>query len=91
MTRTITWAAQRARIRKRGFMQQESATPVFIGIDVAKDLLDVHIHPLRQTFRVPYDENGIARLITRLSDLNVGLVVLEATGALEVELVAALS
>jgi transposase len=91
MTRTITWAAERACIRKRGFMQQESATPVFIGIDVGKDRLDVHVHPLRQPFRMPYDENGIARLVTRLGDLNVGLIVLEATGALEVELVAALS
>ncbi len=63
-------------------MQQESATPVFIGIDVAKDRLDVHLHPLRQPFRVPYDENGIARLVTRLGDLNIGLFVLGAIGAL---------
>src|SRR5215203_4412678 len=46
-------------------MQQKSATPVSIGLDDAKDRLDVHVHPLRQTFRVPYDENGIARLVTR--------------------------
>jgi hypothetical protein len=39
---------------------------VFVGIDVGKARLDVHIRPLGQHFVVANDEVGLAELATRL-------------------------
>ena len=54
---------------------------VFVGIDVAKDQLDVHIRPLGSGFIVSNDAAGYAGLIARLRPLRVKRVVLEATAA----------
>jgi transposase len=56
---------------------------VFVGIDVAKDQLDVHIRPLGSGFIVSNDAAGYAGLIARLRPLRVKRVVLEATGGYE--------
>lgn len=63
----------------------------FIGIDVAKDQLDVHLRPSGEAFRVPHDAAGLAALLTRLRALNPTLIALEATGGYEVPLAAALA
>lgn len=39
---------------------------VFVGIDVSKDWLDVHIAPGGESLRVGNDGDGIARLRARL-------------------------
>jgi transposase len=56
---------------------------VFVGIDVAKDQLDVHIRPLGSGFIVSNDSAGYAGLIARLRPLRVKRIVLEATGGYE--------
>src|SRR5690242_21723267 len=65
--------------------------PTFIGIDVAKHRLDVHLRPSGEHFTVSHDEEGVAALVARLVALAPALVVLEATGGLEVRLAAALA
>jgi transposase len=62
----------------------------FIGIDVAKDRLDVHVLPSEDAFAVGRDSEGLAALIERLGSLEVHLVVLEATGGFEQTVAAAL-
>jgi transposase len=56
---------------------------VVIGIDVAKDKLDVHAWPTRQTLQVPNTPAGIDALVAGLAPLRVSLIVIEATGRYE--------
>ena len=62
----------------------------YIGVDVSKARLDVAIESTGQTWAVANDEVGIASLIVRLSKLNLGRIVVEATGGQERLLVAEL-
>jgi transposase len=64
--------------------------PLFVGIDVAKDELAIHVHPTAEAFRVAYDEVGLAQLLARLQALAPALIVCEATGGYEIPLAAAL-
>lgn len=53
---------------------------VFVGIDVSKDHLDVHVLPEEKSWRVLNDEAGCAQLSEQLLGLNAAvLVVMEAT------------
>jgi transposase len=65
--------------------------PTFVGIDLAKHRLDVHLRPSGEHFTVSHDEVGVAALVERLVALAPALVVLEATGGLEVRPAAALA
>ena len=64
---------------------------LFIGIDVAKDVLDVAVRPTGDAWQVPNDDIGIADLVKRLHVLRPALIVLEATGRLHVAAVGALA
>jgi transposase len=65
---------------------------VFVGIDVAKHRLDVHLRPSGESFTIDYSEEEVAALVERrLLPLEPTLIVLEATGGLEVRLAAALA
>lgn len=66
-----------------------ASAPLFVGIDVSKAQLDIALRPDGQ-FVVPNDETGIAHVIERLRVLPVALIVLEATGGLELPLIGAL-
>ena len=63
----------------------------FIGIDVAKASLDIAIRPTDQQWQADYTEKGIQALVEQISELNPALVLLEASGGLEVPMVAALA
>src|SRR4051795_11132089 len=65
--------------------------PTFVGIDVAKHRLDVHLRPSGESFAIDYGEEEVTALIERLVALEPTLVVLEATGGMEVRLAAALA
>ena len=65
--------------------------PRFVGIDVSKAHLDVAVRPAGKRWVLPYDETGIEGLVPQLVDLGPALVLLEATGGLEMPLVAALA
>jgi transposase len=56
---------------------------VFVGIDVSKARLDVHIEPSGEAFFVSHDLEGLADLIARLHGLSAQIVALEATGGFE--------
>jgi transposase len=63
----------------------------FVGIDVAKDRLDVHVRPEGESFTVARDGEGLTVLVDRLRAISPTLVVLEATGGFEVTVAAALA
>jgi transposase len=64
---------------------------VFVGIDVSKDRLDVHVRPSGERFALSRDGAGIADLAERLRAARPTLVVLEATGGFEVTVAAGLA
>jgi transposase len=69
------------------------STPVasFVGIDVSKHQLDVAVRPSGETWTVAHDEGGLSALLARLREVAPTLIVLEATGGLEVPLAGALA
>jgi transposase len=63
----------------------------FVGIDVSKDHLDVHLRPTGEAFRAAADEPGVAAVVARVAAAGPAAVVLEATGGYEAPLAAALA
>jgi len=61
-------------------------TGQWIGIDISKATLDVYLRPLGKTFKVANQESAISGLIEELQTYSLNLIVLEATGGLETEL-----
>jgi len=64
---------------------------MFIGIDVSKDHLDIHVRPSGDAFGVMHDAEGITTLVERLGKLRPELIVLEATGGLQTRVAATLA
>ena len=64
---------------------------IVVGIDVAKDRLDIHILPSAEAFAVARDAAGIEAMIARLRPLAPDLVAVEATGGFETVVVASLA
>ena len=64
---------------------------VFVGIDVSKHRLDVHVRPSGEAWSVDNDAKGHARLAEKLSALTPSLVVLEATGGYQAAVAAELA
>ena len=62
----------------------------FIGIDVSKDTLDVHVLPEGKAFVFSNDVDGIAALCRKFGKLRPQLIVLEATGGLQIPVASAL-
>ena len=58
----------------------------FVGIDVAKNTLDLRLEPVGESLHVVYDDLGIAEIRKRLRALSPTLIVMEATGGLETRL-----
>ena len=69
-------------------MEQEATC---VGIDVAKAKVDVAVRPTDVRWEVPNDEAGAWQLVPRLKALEPVMVLLEASGGLELPLVAALA
>jgi len=63
----------------------------YVGIDVSKDRLDVHILPQDEAFAVERNGKGLALLVERLRPLLPSLIVVEATGGFESTTAAALA
>jgi transposase len=63
----------------------------FVGIDVSKDRLDVHVRPGGEAFAVSRDGKGLETLIDRLRTLAPQLIAIEATGGFETIAAAALA
>lgn len=69
-------------------MQQQPLTEVFVGIDVAKEHVDVHVLGAgsEESFRLKRSDGGALR--ERLGRFSPALIVLEATGGYELLVVA---
>ena len=63
----------------------------YVGIDVAKVRSDIAVRPTGEQWTVPNDEAGIAGIVTQLQTVAPTLIVLEATGGLELSVTAALA
>jgi transposase len=59
-------------------------TEKFDGLDVSKATLDVHIDTDKKSMHVDYDDAGLAQIVECLREAAPTLVVMEATGGLEV-------
>jgi len=68
--------------------QMENKENYFVGIDVAKNELVVHVVPTNQQLTVPNSTKGIKELVALFKEINPKQIVLEATGGLERELLA---
>jgi transposase len=63
----------------------------YVGIDVSKDRLDVHVRPSGEAFVVTRDGKGLEELIDRLRARSPALVAVEATGGFETIAAAAIA
>ncbi len=63
---------------------------IFVGIDVSKAQVDMALRP-NGRLSAPNTEAGIAQILTRLRAVSPTLVVMEATGGLEIPLTGALA
>ncbi len=60
---------------------------IFVGIDISKNNLDVHFHPLNKSFRIENSSLGIEELLKNLSSYKVDQIVCESSGGYEYLLV----
>ena len=75
----------RARIvQGRATRRCNMSAACFVGIDVSQGQFDVGVRP-GTGFTVPHDESGIATVVEHLQQLRPTLIVLEATGGIEVK------
>lgn len=64
---------------------------LYVGIDVAKDHLDIALRPSGEAWHVSNDDAGHHQLVQRLRRAGATLIVLEATGGYEVAAVSVLA
>lgn len=64
---------------------------VYVGIDVAKASMDVAVHQSQQRWSFSNDDEGIREAVCCLKELAPALIVMEATGGIELPLAAALA
>lgn len=80
----------RARIRKVGTDEQQGQREKgmitnYVGIDISKASLDVATWPGEKSWEEEHNEEGIAGLVKKVKELEPEMVVLEATGGLEMD------
>jgi len=64
---------------------------IFVGLDISKDAVDVHVQPTGECFVAGTDEAALATVVQRVQAMAPTLVVLEATGGYEIPVAAALA
>jgi transposase len=64
--------------------------PCTVGLDIAKDCVQVAVLPQGTTWTSPTSRRGLADLVTKLTALAPSLLVLEATGGYEIPVASAL-
>src|SRR5690349_2647198 len=68
-----------------------SSIPCFVGIDVAKDSLEIALRPAGEQFSIANHPREFPALVTKLKPLAIERIVVEATGGLELLLVTSLA
>ncbi len=92
--RTVAWALWSPNLARPGHIAEDrmtTAEATYIGIDGDKAELHIAVRPSGDTWDIPNNTHSIADLVSRLIPLHPTLVVLEATGGLEVPLAAAIA
>jgi transposase len=56
----------------------------WVGIDVCQKYLDVYVRPIGKLFQVTNDKVGISKLVQTLAEIQPELIILEATGGMEI-------
>lgn len=59
----------------------------WVGIDVSKATLDIYLRPMGKALKLTNNDEGITELVKQLKVVEVNLIVLEATGGLETEVI----
>ena len=72
-------------------MDQPPAADRFVGIDVSKGRVDVHVRPDATAFACTTDAEGLVDLVTRVTSLQPQLIAMEASGGYEGVVAAALA
>jgi transposase len=67
------------------------APEIYVGIDVAKDSLQVALRPGGEAWTITSDQPGLRKLARRLRKTQPALIVLEATAGMEMPVTAALA
>jgi transposase len=67
-----------------------SPKEIYVGIDVSKARLDVHVLPSREAWTTENQDSVMSALVSRLAALEPSLIVMEATGGMERRVLAAL-
>ncbi len=83
----------RARIGKAGpylTWERKMSDDLFVGIDVSKDSLDYAIWQDAERYQAKNQDEGISQLVAHLKRVQPKLIVVEATGGLEIAVVTAL-
>jgi transposase len=65
--------------------------PCFVGLDIAKDHIDVSVRPTGEQWRLAQTDDGMAQLVAHIGPLTPALVVVESTGGYETAAVTALA
>jgi transposase len=65
--------------------------PCFVGLDIAKDRIDVSVRPSAEQWQAEQTDAGRGQLVARLGALRPTLVVVESTGGYETAVVTALA
>ena len=68
-----------------------SPEPAYVGIDVAKDRVDVFIRSTGHSWSLNYVEAEVDELVAKLQTIEPAVAIVEGTGGLELPLVAALA
>jgi transposase len=75
-------------LKEEKVMEKEK---VYVGIDVAKASIDMAVHQSKQRWSFTNDDEGISQAVSCLQELAPVLIVLEATGGIELPLTATLA
>jgi transposase len=70
---------------------QTEISAVYAGIDVSKKALDLDCHPVSHRVQFPNDAGGHQALAAKLEQIGPSLIIVEATGGLEMPLVSVLA
>ena len=79
------------RSQRSSFAQGWVKMGTYVGIDVSKDRLDIHVLPQDEAFCVERNGKGLALLVERLKPLAPDLMAIEATGGFESTVAAAVA
>lgn len=61
----------------------KSLTKIYVGVDVSKNQLDVHLHPIAKAISFANSEDGIKKMCKQLAAYVVEQIVCESTGGYE--------